>query len=84
MQVFWMLDAALTLKSSVHTLGLLLDVQVVAMDRSAYYQLRLIYQLHPFRYKKNLANITYVLITSRLDYCNAFYVGLPFDPYTPY
>ena len=34
-------------------------------------------QLRPFLEMSDLATVTHALVTSRLDYCNALYVGLP-------
>ncbi|XP_053138881.1 uncharacterized protein LOC128339283, partial [Hemicordylus capensis] len=45
--------------------------------RSAFYQLRLIRQLSPFLEISDLKTVVNLLVTSRLDFCNALYVGLP-------
>lgn len=37
------------------------------------------HQLHYFRDKKAVASVFNALVTSRLDYCNALYAGLPFE-----
>ncbi|KAF7254753.1 Formin-2, partial [Varanus komodoensis] len=74
---------ALPLRDRVHSLGVLLDpelfleAQVMAVARSAFLQLRLIHQLRPFLENDCLVTVTHTLITSRLDFCNALYVGLP-------
>ncbi|KAF7252062.1 Ryanodine receptor 3 [Varanus komodoensis] len=39
--------------------------------------LRLIHQLHPYLENDCLATVTHALVTSRLDFCNALYMGLP-------
>ncbi|KAF7237070.1 Semaphorin-4D [Varanus komodoensis] len=68
---------------SIHTLGLVLDPelplesQVTAVARSAFLQLRLVYQLCPYLDEHCLATVTHALVTSRMDYCNALYLGLP-------
>ncbi|KAF7245267.1 Lysophospholipid acyltransferase 1 [Varanus komodoensis] len=73
---------ALPLKDRVRSLGVLLnpelslEVQVMAVVRSAFLQLRLIHHLHPFLENDCLATVTHVLVTSRLDFCNALYMGL--------
>ncbi|KAF7238096.1 hypothetical protein EYD10_15124 [Varanus komodoensis] len=65
------------------SLGVLLDpelsleAQVTAVARSAFLQLRLINQLRPYLEYNCLATVTHALVTSRLDFCNALYVGLP-------
>ena len=47
------------------------------MAWSAFYQLQLVAQLRPYLDRNNLASVVYALVTSKLDYCNALYVGLP-------
>ncbi|KAF7234897.1 E3 ubiquitin-protein ligase TRIM21 [Varanus komodoensis] len=74
---------ALPLRDKVHSLGVLLDpelsleAQVTAVARSAFLQLRLIHQLRPYLEYDYLATATHALVTSRLDFCNVLYVGLP-------
>ncbi|KAF7246492.1 PDZ domain-containing RING finger protein 4, partial [Varanus komodoensis] len=66
-----------------HSLGVLLDpelsleAQMTAVARSAFLQLWLIHQLRPYLEYDCLATVTHALVTSRLDFCNALYVGLP-------
>ncbi|KAF7237674.1 Structural maintenance of chromosomes protein 1B [Varanus komodoensis] len=75
--------ATLPLRDKVCSLGVLLDLelsleaQVTAVARSAFLQLRLINQLRPYLEYDCLATVTHALVTSRLDFCNALYVGLP-------
>ncbi|KAF7237117.1 putative RNA-directed DNA polymerase from transposon BS [Varanus komodoensis] len=75
--------ATLPLRDKVRSLGVLLDLelsleaQVTAVARSAFLQLRLIHQLRPYLEYDCLATVTHALVTSRLDFCNALYVGLP-------
>ena len=47
------------------------------MARSAFAQLKLVRQLHPFLEMSDLATVTHALVTSHFDYCNALCVGLP-------
>uniref|UniRef100_A0A803SYC2 Reverse transcriptase domain-containing protein n=1 Tax=Anolis carolinensis TaxID=28377 RepID=A0A803SYC2_ANOCA len=75
---------ALPLKAQVHcSLGVLLDsgltleAQVSAVAGRAFAQLKLVRQLRPYLEKSDLAMVVHALVTSRLDYCNALYVGLP-------
>ncbi|KAF7235564.1 Cytosolic carboxypeptidase 4, partial [Varanus komodoensis] len=74
---------ALPLRDKVRSLGVLLDpelsleAQVTAVARSAFLQLRLIHQLRPYLENDCLATVTHALVTSRPDFCNALYVGLP-------
>uniref|UniRef100_A0A8C6YEM4 Reverse transcriptase domain-containing protein n=1 Tax=Naja naja TaxID=35670 RepID=A0A8C6YEM4_NAJNA len=64
-------------------LGVLLDSwlkleeQVGAVARGAFAQVRLVRQLRPYLDWDALCTITQVLMVSRLDYCNALYLGLP-------
>ncbi|KAF7235091.1 Vomeronasal type-2 receptor 26, partial [Varanus komodoensis] len=68
---------------TVHSLGVLLnpelslEAQVTAVARSAFLQLWLIHQLRPYLEDNCLATVTHALVTFRLDFCNALYVGLP-------
>ncbi|KAF7236632.1 Ectonucleotide pyrophosphatase/phosphodiesterase family member 7 [Varanus komodoensis] len=74
---------ALPLRDKVRSLGVLLEpelsleAQVTAVARSAFLQLWLILQLHPYLEYDCLATVTHALVTSRLDFCNVLYVGLP-------
>ncbi|KAF7248518.1 NHP2-like protein 1 [Varanus komodoensis] len=74
---------ALPLKNRVCSLGVLLDpklsleAQVTAVVRSAFLQLRLVHQLHPYQEEDCLVTVTHTLVTSQLDFCNVLYVGLP-------
>ncbi|XP_062825481.1 uncharacterized protein LOC134295910 [Anolis carolinensis] len=74
---------ALLLKTQVRSLRVLLDSslslepQVSAVARGAFAQLRLVHQLRPFLGRSDLATVVHALLTSRLDYCNTLYVGLP-------
>uniref|UniRef100_A0A803TII9 Reverse transcriptase domain-containing protein n=1 Tax=Anolis carolinensis TaxID=28377 RepID=A0A803TII9_ANOCA len=73
----------LPLKPQVRSLGVLLDssltleAQTSAVSGRAFAQLRLVRQLRPYLAKADLAGVVHALVTSRLDYCNALYVGLP-------
>lgn len=65
----------------MHTLGVLLEPvllpdQVIAVAKSAFYQLRLVHHLRPFLENYHLTSITHVLATSRVSYCNELYIGL--------
>ncbi|KAF7243910.1 Nudix hydrolase 20, chloroplastic [Varanus komodoensis] len=74
---------ALPLRDKVRSLGVLLDpelsleAQATVVARSAFLQLRLIHQLRPYLEYDCLATVTHALVTSRLDFCNALYLGLP-------
>lgn len=75
-----MLDGvACPLKDQVRSLGVLLDEQIAAVSRSTFHQPRPVYYLHTFLDKKDLTTVSPALVTSRLNYCNVLYVGLPLD-----
>ena len=71
------------LKKQVCSLGVLLDsslgldAQVAMVARSAFSQLKLVHQLFPFLEMLDLATVIHASVTSRLDYCNTLFVGLP-------
>ena len=73
----------LTTKSVVCSLGvhldpvITMDSQVASVVRSTHLNLRPIAQLCSYLDVRLLTTLTYVLIVSRLDYCNALYMGLP-------
>ena len=74
---------ALPLKEQVRSLGVLLEpslsleAQVASVAWNAFYQLRLVVQLHPYLDRDSLASVVHALVTSKLDYCKALYIGLP-------
>lgn len=75
-----MLDGvACPLKDQVRSLGVLLDEQIAAVSRSTFHQPRPVYYLHTFLDKKDLTTVSPALVTSRLNFCNVLYVGLPLD-----
>ena len=47
------------------------------MARGAIAQLRVVCQLQPFLEQEALRTVTYALVISHIDYCNAIYMGLP-------
>ncbi|XP_070582622.1 LOW QUALITY PROTEIN: uncharacterized protein [Erythrolamprus reginae] len=73
----------LTPSERVRNLGVLLNPQLTlekhlsAVARGAFAQVRLVRQLRPYLDRESLLTVTHALITSRLDYCNALYMGLP-------
>ena len=50
---------------------------MASVAQRAFYQLQLMAQLHPYLDRDNLASVVHALVTSKLDYCNALYMGLP-------
>ena len=73
----------LTTKSEVRSLGvhlypaLTMETQVASVVCSAYFHLCRIAQLCPYLDVGELTTLVHALVISRLDYCNALYVGLP-------
>uniref|UniRef100_A0A670HRU4 Reverse transcriptase domain-containing protein n=1 Tax=Podarcis muralis TaxID=64176 RepID=A0A670HRU4_PODMU len=71
------------LKDQVCSLGVILDsqlsmeAQVKSVSRAAVYQLHLVRRLRPYLPADCLTRMVHALVISRLDYCNALYVGLP-------
>lgn len=59
----------------MHNWGVFLDLQLL-LKEGAFIQLGLVCQLHPSLDWEILLTITHVLITSVLDYRNAFYMRL--------
>ena len=53
------------------------DQQVSSVVRSAFHQLRIISKIKPFLTPSDLRRVVFLLIFSRLDYCNSLYTGLP-------
>ncbi|XP_053224964.1 uncharacterized protein LOC128403862 [Podarcis raffonei] len=72
-----------SLKDQVCSLGVILDsqlsmeAQVKSVSRAVVYQLHLVRRLRPYLPADCLARVVHALVISRLDYCNALYVGLP-------
>ena len=70
-------------KSHARNLGVILDSelcldkQICAAVKNSFYQLRVIAKIKPFLSPKDLEKIIHAFITSRLDYCNSLYIGLP-------
>ena len=73
----------LTTKSEIRSLGVPLDpaltmeTQVASVVRSAYFHLQRITELHPHLDVGALMTLVHAFVASRLDYCNALYMGLP-------
>ena len=68
---------------SVRSLGVTFDAslsmeaQVTATAQLAFFHLRRIRQLAPYLSRPDLATVIHATVTSRLDYCNSLYAGLP-------
>ena len=49
-----------------------LEAKVDLVARGAFLQLRKLYQLRPYLDEQSLMTVTHTLVTSRIDYCNAW------------
>ena len=73
----------LPLRDRVRSLGVLLDpsltleAQVDSVARGTFLHLRKLYQLWPYLDEQSRMTVMHALVTSRIDYCNVLYVGLP-------
>lgn len=56
---------------------LCLDKQISNVVKNSFYQLRVISRLKSFLSHNDLEIVIHAFITSRLDYCNSLYLGLP-------
>uniref|UniRef100_A0A670J1P8 Reverse transcriptase domain-containing protein n=1 Tax=Podarcis muralis TaxID=64176 RepID=A0A670J1P8_PODMU len=69
--------------SSVKSLGVIFDTslsmeaQITAITKAAFFHLRQAKQLAPYLSRPDLATVIHATVTSRLDYCNSLYMGLP-------
>ncbi len=61
-----MFDSSLSFQSHIHSL-----------TKSALFHLRRIVQLHPFISANGAVTLIHAFVSSRLDYCNALFIGLP-------
>ncbi|KAK7925857.1 hypothetical protein WMY93_008167 [Mugilogobius chulae] len=70
------------LSESVRNLGVILDTelsfdkQISAVVRASFLQLRLLTKIKPFLSRNNLEKAVHAFISSRIDYCNALYLGI--------
>ena len=52
------------------------DRQIGSVIKGAFFQLRILSKVKPYLSPKDLETVIHAFISSRLDYCNALYVGL--------
>ena len=70
-------------KPHAKNLGVILDSelcfkrQISSVIKSSFHQLRMISHLKPSLSPKDLETVIHAFVTSRLDYCNSLYLGLP-------
>lgn len=70
------------LKPAVRNLGVTFDCdmkfdkQISNIVKMSFFQLRLLAKVKPFLNRHDLEKVIHAFISSRLDYCNALYVGL--------
>uniref|UniRef100_A0A3B3C1K9 Reverse transcriptase domain-containing protein n=1 Tax=Oryzias melastigma TaxID=30732 RepID=A0A3B3C1K9_ORYME len=57
--------------------ALKLDLQINAVTRSCFFQMRRLARIKSFISKKNLEIVTHAFVLSRLYYCSSLYAGLP-------
>ena len=74
---------ALTISTAVKNLGVIFDAslsmeaQITKVAHQAFYHLRKAKLLAPYLTPDDLATVIHATVTSRLDYCNSLYAGLP-------
>ena len=54
-----------------------MEAQISKVAHQAFYHLRQVNQLAPYLSLEDLATVIHATVTSRLDYCNSLYAGLP-------
>jgi len=70
------------IKPTVTNLGvkidpdLKLDRQIRSVVKTSFFQLRQLAKIKPFLSKQHFETVIHAFVTTRLDYCNALYVGV--------
>ncbi len=52
------------------------DSQIRAVVKSSFFQLRQLAKIKPYLTRQNFETVIHAFVTTRLDYCNALYVGV--------
>lgn len=68
-------DAVCNLGVFIHS-QFLFKKQIAILAKMTFAQFHIVCQLCPFLDQEALFTVTYVVVTSRLDYCKVFYIGL--------
>jgi len=69
--------------NTVKNLGVIIDStlsfqsHITSITKSAFFHLRRIAQLRPFISNRDAETVIHAFVSSRLDYCNALFIGLP-------
>lgn len=69
--------------TSVKNVGVIFDStlsfqsHIKSVTKSAFFHLRRISQLRPFISSKDAETVIHAFVSSRIDYCNALFIGLP-------
>ena len=70
------------IKPTITNLGVKMDVdlkldsQIRAVVRSSYHHLRQLAKIKPILSRQQFETVIHAFVTTRLDYCNALYVGV--------
>lgn len=76
------------ISNTVKNLGVIIDStlsfqsHINSLAKSAFFHLRRIAQLRPFISTKDAETVIHAFVSSRLDYCNALFIGLPVSSIT--
>jgi hypothetical protein len=79
----WVGEEYIKIQQSVRNLGVIFDQgmtgkdQVAAVCKASYYQTRKLGKIRRYLTSEAAVKVVHAFITSRLDYCNSLYYGLP-------
>lgn len=69
-------------KPTVNNLGVKVDAelkfdsQIKAVVKTSFFQLRQLAKIKPFLHRQHFETVIHAFVTTRLDYCNALYMGV--------